>query len=61
MAIEHPKDADLAAGIVLTEIIPLTSKSLSPATPPQDKAPSEPINVEGTFSYYLHPFLYHFT
>ncbi|CAL0320580.1 unnamed protein product [Lupinus luteus] len=33
VAIEHPKDADIAAGIVLTEIIPAMSKTLSPATP----------------------------
>ncbi|XP_019452666.1 PREDICTED: uncharacterized protein LOC109354533 isoform X2 [Lupinus angustifolius] len=34
VAIENPKDADIAAGIVLTEIIPAMSQSLSPATPP---------------------------
>ncbi|KAE9589201.1 hypothetical protein Lalb_Chr21g0306531 [Lupinus albus] len=34
VAIENPKDADIAAGIVLTEIIPAMPKSLSPVTPP---------------------------
>ncbi|WVY98041.1 hypothetical protein V8G54_030192, partial [Vigna mungo] len=45
VAIEHPKDADLAAGIVLAEL-PFVSKKLPLATPPQDNAHSAPLNVE---------------
>ena len=47
MAIEHPKDADLAAGIVLAEVIPFVSKKLPLATPPSDNAHGAPLNVEG--------------
>ncbi|XP_047158333.1 uncharacterized protein LOC124828976 isoform X2 [Vigna umbellata] len=46
VAIEHPKDADLAAGIVLAEVIPVMSKKLPLATPPQDNAHWAPLNVE---------------
>ncbi|TKY52599.1 calponin-likey domain-containing protein [Spatholobus suberectus] len=46
VAIEHPKDADQAAGIVLAEIIPFVSKKLPPATPPQDNGHGAPLNVE---------------
>ena len=62
MAIEHPKDADLAAGIVLTEVIPLMSKYKTPtATPTQDMSPGVPINVQGAFTCYVHPVLHHYT
>ncbi|XP_027936584.1 uncharacterized protein LOC114191549 isoform X4 [Vigna unguiculata] len=47
VAIEHPKDADLAAGIVLAEVIPFVSKKLPLATPPSDNAHGAPLNVEG--------------
>lgn len=58
VAIEHPKDVDLAAGIVLNEIIPLMSKrSLPLATPPQDKEPGAVTNVEGTL---LNLYMYHY-
>ncbi|XP_052731388.1 uncharacterized protein LOC108326530 isoform X3 [Vigna angularis] len=46
VAIEHPKDADLAAGIVLAEVIPVMSKKLPLANPPQDNAHWAPLNVE---------------
>ncbi|KAJ1405117.1 hypothetical protein SESBI_26059 [Sesbania bispinosa] len=46
VAIEHPKDADTAAGIILTEIIPSMSKNLPPVTVPQERSPGVPINVE---------------
>ena len=47
VAIEHPKDADQAAEIVLTEIIPFIPKSNNPpATPPQDNGPGVPINLQ---------------
>ncbi|KAE9618448.1 hypothetical protein Lalb_Chr02g0142861 [Lupinus albus] len=39
VAIENPVDADIAVEIVLTEIIPSMSKSLSSASPPGGKAP----------------------
>ncbi|XP_019428342.1 PREDICTED: uncharacterized protein LOC109336289 isoform X1 [Lupinus angustifolius] len=47
VAIENPEDTDIAVEIVLTEIIPSMSKSLSPATPPQGKAPGALTNVQG--------------
>ncbi|KAK7393558.1 hypothetical protein VNO78_22116 [Psophocarpus tetragonolobus] len=46
VAIEHPKDADLAAAIVLTEVIPFMSKKLPPATPLRDNDNGAPQNVE---------------
>ncbi|RDX84016.1 hypothetical protein CR513_34994, partial [Mucuna pruriens] len=47
VAIEHPKDADLAAGIVLAEVIPFMSKNLPPTTPPpQENGQGTPLNVE---------------
>ncbi|XP_068492668.1 uncharacterized protein [Phaseolus vulgaris] len=46
VAIEHPKDADLAAGIVLSEVIPFMSKKLPHATLPQDNAHWATLNVE---------------
>ncbi|KAL2323573.1 hypothetical protein Fmac_027952 [Flemingia macrophylla] len=45
VAIEHPKDADLAAGIVLADVIPFMSKKLPPATA-QDNNHGAPLNVE---------------
>jgi len=61
VAIEHPKDADLAAGIVLAEVIPFMSKKLPPATPPQDNAHWAPLNVEGGVASFLHSFQCHST
>ncbi|CAL5207035.1 unnamed protein product [Lathyrus oleraceus] len=46
VAIEHPKDADIAAEIVLTEIIPSISKKLLPVTPPEDTSPRVVVNLE---------------
>ncbi|KAK4281137.1 hypothetical protein QN277_012664 [Acacia crassicarpa] len=47
VAIEHAKDVDLAAGIVLNEVIPLMSKRSTPlVTPPHDKGPETVANVE---------------
>ncbi|MED6131741.1 hypothetical protein PIB30_012444 [Stylosanthes scabra] len=47
VAIEHPKDADQAAEIVLTEIIPFISNSNKPpATPSQDNGPGVSINLQ---------------
>ncbi|CAJ1969219.1 unnamed protein product [Sphenostylis stenocarpa] len=46
VAIEHPKDADLAAGVVLAEVIPFISKKLTLATPPQDNGHGSPLSVE---------------
>ncbi|XP_028762220.1 uncharacterized protein LOC114745031 [Neltuma alba] len=47
VAIEHSKDVDLAAGIVLNEVIPLMSKRFIPlATPPRDKGYETVANVE---------------
>ncbi|XP_058770856.1 uncharacterized protein LOC131644386 [Vicia villosa] len=46
VAIEHPKDADIAAEIVLTEIIPSISKKLLSVTPPEDKSPRVIVNLE---------------
>ncbi|CAK8571956.1 unnamed protein product [Lathyrus sativus] len=43
VAIEHPKDADIAAEIVLTEIIPSISKKLLPA---EDMSPRVVVNLE---------------
>nr|KYP31157.1 hypothetical protein KK1_048797 [Cajanus cajan] len=45
VAIEHPKDADIAVGIVLAEVIPFISKKLPPATV-QDNNHGAPLNVE---------------
>ncbi|XP_057424349.1 uncharacterized protein LOC130717952 [Lotus japonicus] len=39
VAIEHPKDADVAAEIVLTEVIPSMSVKSPPVNPPQDNSP----------------------
>ncbi|KAF1879214.1 hypothetical protein Lal_00047887 [Lupinus albus] len=50
VAIENPVDADIAVEIVLTEIIPSMSKSLSSASPPGGKAPGALANVQGTFT-----------
>lgn len=61
MAIEHPKDADAAAEIVLTEVIPSMSKKLLPVTPPRDTSRGVSINMEGVFIYYVHAFPYHST
>lgn len=57
MAIEHPKDADLAAGIVLAEVIPFMSKKLPAAIPPQHNDHGAPLDVEGADAYYVHSFL----
>ncbi|KAF7818298.1 DUF21 domain-containing protein [Senna tora] len=46
VAIEHPKDVDLAAGIVITEVIPFMSKRSMPSIPAHDKSPGAVINVE---------------
>ncbi|KAL5068237.1 hypothetical protein RYX36_019124 [Vicia faba] len=46
VAIEHPKDADIAAEIVLTEIIPSITKKLLPVTPPEDVSPRVIVNLE---------------
>ncbi|CAK8574021.1 unnamed protein product [Lathyrus sativus] len=46
VAIEHPKDADIAAEIVLTEIIPSISKKLLPAAPSEDMSPRVVVNLE---------------
>ncbi|KAL2991969.1 hypothetical protein AAZX31_10G024500 [Glycine max] len=46
VAIEHPKDADLAAGIVLAEVIPFMSKKLPAAIPPQHNDHGAPLDVE---------------
>jgi len=61
VAIEHPKDADLAAGIVLSEVIPFMSKKLPHATLPQDNAHWATLNVEGGVASFVHSFLYHCT
>ncbi|CAL0300575.1 unnamed protein product [Lupinus luteus] len=47
VAFENREDADNAVEIVLTEIIPSMSKSLSPATPSGGKAPGSLTNVQG--------------
>lgn len=55
MAIEHPKDVDLAAGIVLAEVIPFMSKRPTPPSiPPYDKGHGAVINIDGTFTYLLY-------
>ncbi|KAI4301283.1 hypothetical protein L6164_034576 [Bauhinia variegata] len=47
VAIEHPKDADMAAGIVLAEVIPLMSgKIIPPATSSHDSGPGALMNIE---------------
>ncbi|KAH1261526.1 hypothetical protein GmHk_02G004370 [Glycine max] len=46
VAIEHPKDADLAAGIVIAEVIPFMSKKLPAAIPPQHNNYVASLNVE---------------
>ncbi|GAU51123.1 hypothetical protein TSUD_28740 [Trifolium subterraneum] len=46
VAIEHPKDADMAAEVVLTEIIPSIAKKLLPVTPPQEMSPKFIVNLE---------------
>ncbi|KAL5102280.1 hypothetical protein RYX36_006607 [Vicia faba] len=46
VAIEHPKDADIAVEIVLTEIIPSITKKLLPVTPPEDVSPRVIVNLE---------------
>ncbi|KAG5051839.1 hypothetical protein JHK87_004037 [Glycine soja] len=46
VAIEHPKDADLAAGIVIAEVIPFMSKKLPAAIPPQHNNYGASLNVE---------------
>ncbi|XP_061349204.1 uncharacterized protein LOC133294532 [Gastrolobium bilobum] len=46
VAIEHPKDADQAAEIILTEVIPFMSNKSPHMTPPQDKSPGAPVIVE---------------
>ncbi|PNY14121.1 calponin homology domain-containing protein [Trifolium pratense] len=46
VAIEHPKDADLAAEVVLTEIIPSIAKKLLPVTPPHETSPRVLVNLE---------------
>lgn len=62
MAIEHPKDADVAAEIILTEVIPSISKKLLKVTPQQDMSPRVLIDL-GVFTYYVHvhAFPYHTT
>lgn len=62
MAIEHPKDADVAAEIILTEVIPSISKKLLKATHQQDMSPRVLIDL-GVFTYYvyLHAFPDHTT
>ncbi|XP_027364217.1 uncharacterized protein LOC113871349 isoform X2 [Abrus precatorius] len=45
VAIEHPKDADLAAGIVLSEVIPFMTKKSPPATPPHEQGHGSPVNI----------------
>lgn len=57
VAIEHPKDADLAAGIVIAEVIPFMSKKLPAAIPPQHNDHGAPLDVEGADAYYVHSFL----
>lgn len=56
VAIEHPKDADIAAEIVLTEIIPSISKKLLPVTPPEDTSPRVIVNLEGVFICFVYAF-----
>lgn len=46
VAIEHSKDADMAAEVVLTEIIPAISKKLLPASPSRDTNPRVIVNLE---------------
>lgn len=46
MAIEHSKDADMAAEVVLMEIIPAISKKLLPASPSWDTNPRVIVNLE---------------
>lgn len=55
VAIEHPKDADVAAEIVLTEVIPSMSVKSPPVNPPQDNSPVV-MNMEGAFSCSVHAF-----
>lgn len=55
VAIEHPKDADIAAEIVLTEIIPSISKKLLPVTPPED-SPRVVVNLEGVSTCFVYAF-----
>ncbi|WJX12207.1 hypothetical protein P8452_02729 [Trifolium repens] len=46
VAIEHPKDADMAAEVVLTEIMPSLAKKLLPVTPTQEMSPRVIVNLE---------------
>lgn len=46
VAIEHAKDVDMAAEVVLTEIIPAISKKLLPASPSCDTNPRVIVNLE---------------
>jgi hypothetical protein len=56
VAIEHPKDADMAAEVVLTEIMPSLAKKLLPVTPTQEMSPRVIVNLEGVSTYYIHAF-----